>query len=138
MYYTEKCGSCQKLAPIWDELGLSTAGIEDLVIAKMNYLENEVDGLDLNQFPSIKLYRQKKKSKVKTYKGPMRSVGYFTSWLKEVSPVYQEAIGAGKKTQKVASEEASTATAPQDESQEHQEAEAVADEAMTDEETEVK
>lgn len=54
--YAPWCGHCKKLDPIYTELGEAFAGVEDVVIAKMDGTENEVDGLAVKGFPTIKFF----------------------------------------------------------------------------------
>jgi len=53
-YYAPWCGHCKALAPVWDELAKDTEGIEDLLIAKFDATENEVAGLDIRGYPTLK------------------------------------------------------------------------------------
>jgi protein disulfide-isomerase A1 len=49
------CGHCKQLAPIWDELAEHFASDDDVVIAKMDATKNEVDGVQVTGFPTLKL-----------------------------------------------------------------------------------
>ena len=52
------CGHCKKLAPIFDDLGKHFEDREDLVIAKMDSTTNEVEGISIGGFPTLKLIRK--------------------------------------------------------------------------------
>ena len=51
-----RCGHCKKLDPIWTKLGKHFASNDDVIIAKMDGTGNEVDGLNVRGFPTIKFY----------------------------------------------------------------------------------
>ena len=99
--YAPWCGHCKKLEPIWKELGQTVEGIEDLIIAKMDGTANEVAGLDIKGFPTIKFFPKGKKRAVQDYKGNRDGVGSFLVWLNENSEVYKEA-GEAKKAEREA------------------------------------
>merc|ERR1712176_558306 len=61
-YYAPWCGHCKKLAPVWDELGDAYADNANVVIAKMDGTENEIDGLSWRGFPTLKFYPAGKKT----------------------------------------------------------------------------
>ena len=50
------CGHCKQLAPIWDDLGEHFKENDDVVIAKMDSTKNEVDGLTISGFPTLKFF----------------------------------------------------------------------------------
>ena len=81
-YYAPWCGHCKALEPIWKELGEKTKDIDDLVIAKMDATLNEVQGLDINGFPTVKFHPKGGKP-VHDYKGKRGVVGDFMQWLNE-------------------------------------------------------
>ena len=82
-YYAPWCGHCKKLAPIWDELADSYAGVDDLVIAKFDATVNEVAGLQIQGYPTLKWYPKGDKSG-QTYEGD-RELADFQKFLSENS-----------------------------------------------------
>lgn len=86
-YYAPWCGHCKKLAPIWDELAESVAGIDDLVIAKFDATANEVEGVAIRGYPTLKWYPKEDKSG-KDYEGG-RELADFTKYLAENSSAYK-------------------------------------------------
>ncbi|XP_022093541.1 protein disulfide-isomerase 2-like [Acanthaster planci] len=67
-FYAPWCGHCKKLAPIYYELGKKFADREDLVIAKMDSTANEVEGVSIGGFPTLKFFR-KETNEVVDYNG---------------------------------------------------------------------
>jgi protein disulfide-isomerase A1 len=67
-FYAPWCGHCKKLAPIYDELGDNFAKNSDIVVAKMDSTANEVEGVRVDSFPTLKLFR-KGDNKVIDYNG---------------------------------------------------------------------
>jgi len=57
-FYAPWCGHCQKLAPIWEKLGDTFKDVTDVMIAKIDYTINEVPGIKITGFPTIKLFRK--------------------------------------------------------------------------------
>ncbi len=88
-YYAPWCGHCKSLAPIWDELAKDVEGIEDLVIAKFDATANEVAGLEIRGYPTLKFYPKDNKAGV-DYSGD-RDLAAFQGYLAENSSAYQAA-----------------------------------------------
>lgn len=63
-YYAPWCGHCKKLAPIWDELAESVNDIPDVVIAKFDATANEVKGLQIRGYPTLKWFPKDNKNGV--------------------------------------------------------------------------
>eukprot|EP00732_Lithocolla_globosa_P004579 Lithocolla_globosa_v1_NODE_4305_length_1466_cov_26.164422.p1 type:complete len:449 gc:universal NODE_4305_length_1466_cov_26.164422:1411-65(-) len=58
-FYAPWCGHCKKLAPVWDELGDALATNPDIVIAKMDYTENDLPAdspFQIKGFPTLKFF----------------------------------------------------------------------------------
>ena len=81
MYYAPWCGHCKKLKPIWDQLAKDQAKNENIVIAKMDWTQNEVDGVTIKSFPTIFFYPKDNKAGVKYEKG--RALENFKEYLDE-------------------------------------------------------
>jgi len=88
-YYAPWCGHCKALAPVWDEVAKDVEGIEDLVIAKFDATENEVAGLDIKGYPTLKFYPKDNKAGI-DYSGD-RAAEDFKKWLAENSSAYKAA-----------------------------------------------
>ena len=52
------CGHCKALAPIWDQLAEKFADAEDVMIAKMDSTGNEVEGIKVEGFPTLKYFKK--------------------------------------------------------------------------------
>lgn len=60
--YAPWCGHCKKLEPIYNELGEKFADKEGVVIAKMDGTANEIDGLAIRGYPTLRFYPAGKKT----------------------------------------------------------------------------
>jgi len=80
-FYAPWCGHCKKLAPIWDNLAAAYAEVKDLVIAKIDATANEVEGLEIRGYPTLKFYPKFNKTGV-DYEGE-RDLESFKKFLSE-------------------------------------------------------
>jgi len=55
-FYAPWCGHCKKLAPIYDTLAEELKDIKDLIISKFDATANEVEGLEIRGYPTLKFY----------------------------------------------------------------------------------
>jgi protein disulfide-isomerase A1 len=83
-YYAPWCGHCKALAPVFSSLGKKLRNVSGLVIAKMDSTANEVDGLNIQGFPTIKFYPKGKKNSPVDYSGERTEDG-FIDYLKRHS-----------------------------------------------------
>jgi protein disulfide-isomerase A1 len=54
--YAPWCGHCKKLDPIYSDLGEHYASNKNIVVAKMDGTANEVEGIDIRGFPTLKFF----------------------------------------------------------------------------------
>jgi protein disulfide-isomerase A1 len=88
-YYAPWCGHCKALAPTWEELANDVADISDLVIADFDATANEVAGLNIRGYPTLKFYAKDNKEGI-DYTGD-RELDGLKSWLSENSSAYKAA-----------------------------------------------
>jgi protein disulfide-isomerase A1 len=78
-FYAPWCGHCQKLAPIYDELGAAFKDDDNVVIAKMDATANGLPkGVSVQGFPTIIFFDAN--GEKQTYEGE-RELDGFKSWI---------------------------------------------------------
>jgi len=85
-FYAPWCGHCKKLAPIWDQLAEELKDIKDLVIGKFDATANEVDGLEIRGYPTLKFYPKGSKGSPIDVEG--RELEELKTFIKEKSSAY--------------------------------------------------
>lgn len=88
-YYAPWCGHCKALAPTWADLAKDVADVEDLVIADFDATVNEVPGLEIRGYPTLKFYPKNNKAG-QDYDGD-RDLDAFKNWLGENSEAFKAA-----------------------------------------------
>jgi protein disulfide-isomerase A1 len=83
-YYAPWCGHCKKLAPTWEQLAAEFKDVPGLVIAKFDATANEVDGLEIRGYPTLKFYPRGNKQNPVDYDGG-REFDDFKKWIMENS-----------------------------------------------------
>jgi len=92
-FYAPWCGHCKKLAPIWDDLATELKNVKNLVIAKFDATANEVEGVDVRGYPTLKWYPKGGKTAPVDYEGE-RDLEGFKKWLSEHSEAYKKHLEA--------------------------------------------
>jgi protein disulfide isomerase len=83
-FYAPWCGHCKKLAPIWEELATEFKDVKGLIIGKFDATANEVDGVEVRGYPTLKFYHKGNKNAPVDYDGG-RELENFKEWIKEHS-----------------------------------------------------
>eukprot|EP00933_Yihiella_yeosuensis_P013996 TRINITY_DN12717_c0_g2_i2.p1 TRINITY_DN12717_c0_g2~~TRINITY_DN12717_c0_g2_i2.p1 ORF type:complete len:486 (-),score=126.17 TRINITY_DN12717_c0_g2_i2:290-1747(-) len=81
-FYAPWCGHCKKLEPVYNQVAKKLEGIPSLVIAKLDATANDVEGAEVEGFPTIKFWRADNKEEPLDYDAD-RDVDSFISWLEE-------------------------------------------------------
>lgn len=81
-FYAPWCGHCKKLEPVYRDVAKRLEGVATLVIAKIDATANDVEGVDVEGFPTIKFWRADKKDAPIDFDGD-RDVDSMVQWLEE-------------------------------------------------------
>ncbi|EAS03751.2 protein disulfide-isomerase (macronuclear) [Tetrahymena thermophila SB210] len=81
-FYAPWCGHCKQLAPIYDAVAKKLSHNHNIVIAKIDSTANEVPGVNIRGFPTIKFYQNGKKSTPLDFEGDRTEEGIL-KYLKE-------------------------------------------------------
>ncbi|KAM3147268.1 hypothetical protein pb186bvf_000519 [Paramecium bursaria] len=81
-FYAPWCGHCKQLAPIYEELAKELSVNPNIVIAKCDATGNEIEGVNVESFPTLKFWKNGQKDTPIAYNGG-RDKQAFLEWLKE-------------------------------------------------------
>lgn len=68
-FFAPWCSHCKKLAPEYTKVARAFKGVDTVVVAKIDATENEVEGFDIQEFPTLKFFPANNKDGI-DYKGP--------------------------------------------------------------------
>ena len=91
-FYAPWCGHCKKLAPVWDEVAKDLEDVKGLTIAKFDSTANEVEGVEIRGYPTLKFYPAGSKTPI-DFDGD-RGADDIKNWLKEKSAAYKKHLEA--------------------------------------------
>jgi len=81
-FYAPWCGHCKQLAPKYEAAAKRLSVNKNIVIAKVDATANEVHGVQIKSYPTLKYYPGNKKSAPVDFEGAREEEGIIT-WLKE-------------------------------------------------------
>ena len=81
-FYAPWCGHCKTLAPHYEEAARRISNNPNILLVKVDSTENEISGLDIQGFPTLKFYKKDKSVEAIEY-GGARDADGIVNWLKE-------------------------------------------------------
>jgi protein disulfide-isomerase A1 len=88
-FYAPWCGHCKHLEPIYEELAKKLENDEHVRIVRIDSTENEIPNVQINGYPTLKLYRAEDKRYPIPYDGE-RTVEAMEKFLKEMFSFKEE------------------------------------------------
>ncbi|XP_030338784.1 protein disulfide-isomerase A2 [Strigops habroptila] len=79
-FYAPWCSHCQAMAAAWEELGERYKDHEDIVIAKLDAMANEIENVTITSFPTLRYFPAGPGRKMVEFKGS-RDVETFSKFL---------------------------------------------------------
>jgi protein disulfide-isomerase A1 len=95
--YAPWCGHCKQLAPIYTELAIKLANVENLVITKMEGTGNEHPAIKVKGFPLIQFFKKGSKDAPVEYKGGRDLESMIAFIKKEMGDDFRESENAATK-----------------------------------------
>merc|ERR1712190_431864 len=81
-FYAPWCGHCKKLEPVYRDVARKLEAVNSVVIAKIDATANDVEGVDVEGFPTIKFWPADNKENPLDYDRD-RDVDSFVAFLEE-------------------------------------------------------
>jgi len=91
-YYAPWCGHCKNLAPIYSSVARRLKDVNGLVIGKMDATANEVEGLSIQGFPTLKFYPKNSKGSPMDYNGERTEEGFVDFLKRHSSASFPDAV----------------------------------------------
>lgn len=85
-FYAPWCGHCKTLAPHFEEAAKRLAANPNILLVKVDSTENEVAGVNIEGFPTLKFWRQDKTQEPLDFNGERDADG-IVNWIKEHTTV---------------------------------------------------
>jgi protein disulfide-isomerase A1 len=93
-FYAPWCGHCKVLAPHFEEAARRLSSNPNVLLVKVDSTENEVAGVDIQGFPTVKFWRKDKSAIPLDFNGERNADGII-QWIKEHSEYeWVEPLGA--------------------------------------------
>lgn len=89
-FYAPWCGHCKALEPKYNELATDLKDVKGLTIAKCDSTANEIEGINIQGFPTIKFFPKGSTTPIE-YDGE-REVEAFKKYLEEHSEAYKNQV----------------------------------------------
>ncbi len=68
-YKKFRCGHCRQFAPLYEKIGENLAHNTNLILGRMDGTANQVAGLSVNSYPTIRFYPADKKQETHDLEG---------------------------------------------------------------------
>ena len=89
-FYAPWCGHCKTLAPIYEETAKALSGNDKILLVKVDSTENEVPGVAIQGFPTLKFYKAGQKDTPIEYSGDRTKEGIFKYFKEQLGADWTE------------------------------------------------